>query len=231
MHKSLYKNYLWCLVLIFPFFSEYPFKVSLSNYLLFSDIKDSLCLSKDIFENYREENLNVNKNTQQNNKEIPLFAFPKNFNLHQSGGIGALNNNDLSKKRHRKKILAFVAAQGDLTRCIAQIEEINTISAQEGNDEACLSCDPTLGKCPAGCQIFIEKLWRFCRGVTLPDGTYYDPRLSVTGTWDDEVDKLMIIEANRCGCDPAMSLFKNMSLLKVLIINVSISAGILFLMS
>jgi len=161
---------------------------------------------------------------------FPLLEFCYPNKLHTIDTTFNDDTKNRQPKATRNRLYPFVAAQ-DLGRCIAQIEEINAISEQQGNDDACLSCDPTLGKCPAGCQIYIEKLWRFCRGVQLPDGLYFDPRLSVSGTWDNEADKLMIIEANRCGCNPAMSFLKNLSLIKVVIINVSISAGILFLIS
>mmetsp|Transcript_2316 Transcript_2316/g.3557 ORF Transcript_2316/g.3557 Transcript_2316/m.3557 type:complete len:99 (+) Transcript_2316:130-426(+) len=41
---------------------------------------------------------------------------------------------------------------------------------------SCMSCDPTYGVCPDGCQNKIDKMYYACDGVCLPDGYFFDPR-------------------------------------------------------
>lgn len=69
----------------------------------------------------------------------------------------------------------------NLNKCIDVINQINAATDQ-GNENACLNCDPTLGVCPGGCSLLITTLWAECSGVTLPDGIYFDPKQTMTGT-------------------------------------------------
>ena len=41
--------------------------------------------------------------------------------------------------------------------------------------ESCMMCDPTYATCPIGCQALVDKLYRNCNGVCMPDGYYFDP--------------------------------------------------------
>ena len=86
---------------------------------------------------------------------------------------------------------------------------------------------PTQKKCPQteedakpcdkmDCQAYVDQLYEYCRGKkgflffvptqkpkTLPEGFFYDPEDTITGTWNDEVEEAIKIAVEKCGCNGA----------------------------
>ena len=86
---------------------------------------------------------------------------------------------------------------------------------------------PTQKKCPQteedakpcdkmDCQVYVDQLYEYCRGKkgflffvpeqkpkTLPEGFFYDPEDTITGTWNDEVEQAIKIAVEKCGCNGA----------------------------
>lgn len=62
--------------------------------------------------------------------------------------------------------------------------------------------------CPSEppCQDFIAALYLSCDGVTLPDGYFYDPQRTITGTWGDDVRRRLRIAIGRCACNAGWGL-------------------------
>lgn len=67
---------------------------------------------------------------------------------------------------------------------------------------------------PLDCQTLVEELYAFCSGKegflffvpaqepkTLPEGYFYDPEDTITGTWNDEVELAVKIAVEKCGCN------------------------------
>eukprot|EP00520_Triparma_pacifica_P004956 CAMPEP_0118654514 /NCGR_PEP_ID=MMETSP0785-20121206/12436_1 /TAXON_ID=91992 /ORGANISM="Bolidomonas pacifica, Strain CCMP 1866" /LENGTH=87 /DNA_ID=CAMNT_0006547191 /DNA_START=374 /DNA_END=637 /DNA_ORIENTATION=- len=57
------------------------------------------------------------------------------------------------------------------------------------------------------CQGMIDSLYSTCGGssmeddgVTLPDGYYFDPQRTITGTWNEDLKEQLRIAIGRCGC-------------------------------
>lgn len=61
------------------------------------------------------------------------------------------------------------------------VKAVDRIRQQMNPETACVGCDPAKEFCAAGCQVLIDKLYRDCDSVTLPDGLYYDPAETITG--------------------------------------------------
>ncbi|CAM9703533.1 unnamed protein product [Chrysoparadoxa australica] len=90
------------------------------------------------------------------------------------------------------------------TACVEVLEEIQAITDLHGNDRSCMSCEPANALCGPGCQVLVHELQENCAGVTLPDGWFYDPGRTITGSWDDpEVAMRIKISIERCGCSAA----------------------------
>ena len=66
------------------------------------------------------------------------------------------------------------------------------------------------------CQVYVDQLYEYCRGKkgflffvpeqkpkTLPEGFFYDPEDTITGTWNDEVEQAIKIAVEKCGCNGA----------------------------
>jgi hypothetical protein len=66
------------------------------------------------------------------------------------------------------------------------------------------------------CQTYVDQLYEYCRGKkgflffvptqkpkTLPEGFFYDPEDTITGTWNDEVEQAIKIAVEKCGCNGA----------------------------
>ena len=90
--------------------------------------------------------------------------------------------------------------------CFTVIDEIKTHHWQ-GNK--CMSCEFSQEVCPNNppCQVLIDELYRKCDGVKLPSGTYFDPALSIAGSWDnDDVRVKVKISVEKCGCSSAKRL-------------------------
>jgi hypothetical protein len=95
--------------------------------------------------------------------------------------------------------------------CIRTIIQINDFNAYDPENQ-CLGCDPVQDDgCPTQpayginpkqitCQDLIKDLHWNCDGVTLPDGYYYDPQRTITGTWGAEVKMRLNVAIGRCGC-------------------------------
>ncbi|GMI47026.1 hypothetical protein TrCOL_g1018 [Triparma columacea] len=103
--------------------------------------------------------------------------------------------------------------------CIKSIEAITKASEDPDNQDGgrqCIGCEPVQFICPAGqqgspnCQDMIDELYLTCGGagmeddgVTLPDGYYFDPQRSITGTWNMELKEQLRIAIGRCACSGA----------------------------
>ena len=51
-----------------------------------------------------------------------------------------------------------------------------------------------------------ERSWSMLaaeEGNTLPEGFFYDPEDTITGTWNDEVEQAIKIAVEKCGCNGA----------------------------
>ena len=87
-----------------------------------------------------------------------------------------------------------------------------------------MMCDPTLPKCPLGCQPLVTDLFVSCKAVCLPDGYFYDPLWYYKGCWNDNFEDV-VVGVERCGCNSAFTL-RNAGSLVVL---AAASIAVLFL--
>ena len=88
--------------------------------------------------------------------------------------------------------------------CVSTLNKIAEITDSEGNDSACIACDPTRAICTTRCEDLINSMYWDCDGVKLPTGFSYDPGGEVTGLWNDAVKADLRIMVGRCGCSPAV---------------------------
>ena len=89
-------------------------------------------------------------------------------------------------------------------KCLEVIDKFveNSIVHGMNSGSRCMSCDVAQEICPydALCQKMIDRLYRDCEGVSLPEGSFFDPALSITGTWSDRVKDEIKISVEKCGC-------------------------------
>lgn len=69
----------------------------------------------------------------------------------------------------------------------------------------CLSCDPALAECNPGCQLLINGMYHVCTKMCLPDGYYFDPPMTLSGCFNDNLAELKIA-VERCGCNSGFGL-------------------------
>lgn len=70
--------------------------------------------------------------------------------------------------------------------------------------DSCFGCNPALPKCAVGCQRMVDRLYKVCDRVCLPDGYYYDSRERLKGCWVDVLPQIKV-HVERCGCNAANS--------------------------
>lgn len=65
--------------------------------------------------------------------------------------------------------------------CIETIENMQDALNYHGSSQFCLGCDTSQRTCPKepNCQYFIDNIYSFCKGVTLPISYYYDVPVSL----------------------------------------------------
>ena len=89
-------------------------------------------------------------------------------------------------------------------KCLEVIDKFveNSIVHGMNSGSRCMSCDVAQEICPydALCKKMIDRLYRDCEGVSLPEGSFFDPALSITGTWSDRVKDEIKISVEKCGC-------------------------------
>lgn len=100
----------------------------------------------------------------------------------------------------------------DCLTAIAAINDFNLLpqNTAVGANRQCIGCEPVQTVCPSDpdCQTAIDRMYLNCEGVTLPDGYYYDPKWTITGTWGPDVKNSLRIEIERCGCNSVGGLFR-----------------------
>lgn len=94
--------------------------------------------------------------------------------------------------------------------CLDVIDEVKALSwlqHDSSHGSKCMSCGMSQELCPYDppCQQLIDKLYRECDGVTIPHGAYYDPALTIAGTWGDDVKDDIKISVEKCGCSLALN--------------------------
>ena len=112
---------------------------------------------------------------------------------------------------HKPPIGEYMKPEMPAVDCIKAIEAISKEAFKLENwNQQCIGCEPVQTTCPGGklkCQPLIDNLYLTCGGasmedpgVTLPDGYFYDPQRTITGTWGDEVKEELRIAVGRCAC-------------------------------
>ena len=98
---------------------------------------------------------------------------------------------------------------------IAAIDDFASELQNQKGERQCIGCFPVQRACPADpdCQSAIDTLYRTCEGVTLPDGYYFDPQWSITGTWGADVKQELRVQIGRCGCSGGVRKYVSWSVL------------------
>ena len=91
--------------------------------------------------------------------------------------------------------------------CIDLTELVRSMWESDENDVSmpgakCMSCDPVLSECMAGCPRVLHRMYERCEGITLPEGDFFDPAKTIGGGWEENYERI-VISSQRCGCNAA----------------------------